>query len=180
MMVRIRTATAADASAIATLHAQSWRIAYQGILTDQYLQQELEHDRQTDWQQRFSEPVPNQYVIVAEDAQDNLLGFSCAYAKFDPEVGTLVENLHAHPACKNRGIGRAMLSHLAQWSLNQYPNDLLHLWVVTENTAAIGFYRRMGARHDLSALWDAPGGIVVPELRFTWYQPQQLVRNEAR
>lgn len=176
-MVRIRTATAADAPAIATLHTQSWRIAYQGILTDQYLQQELDDDRQNDWERRFSEPLPNQHVIVAEDEHSNLLGFSCAYGKFDPEAGTLVENLHAHPAHKKAGIGRALLSHIADWSLTWYPDDLIHLWVVTENTAAISFYKRMGARQDMSALWDAPGGIVVPELRFTWYQPQQLVRK---
>jgi len=179
-VVRIRTATAADAPAIATLHTQSWRIAYQGILTDQYLQQELDADRQNDWEQRFAEPLPNQHVIVAEDEQNNLVGFSCAYAKFDPEAGTLVENLHAHPAHKNAGIGRTLLSHIAQWSLAQYPDDLIHLWVVTENTPAIGFYKRMGARQDMSALWDAPGGIVVPELRFTWYQPQQLVSTAVR
>ena len=124
----------------------------------------------------MGEPTPNQYVIVAEDQQNNLLGFSCAYARFDTEAGTLVENLHAHPAHKNTGIGRMLLSHVAEWSLQQFPDDLIHLWVVTENTPAIGFYKRMGARQDMSAMWDAPDGSMVPELRFTWYQPQQLIR----
>ena len=176
-MVRIRTATSDDAEAIAKLHTQSWRIAYRGILSDHYLLHELDKDRLTDWQQRFSTPQPNQYVIVAEDEQNNLLGFSCAYSKFDPEAGTLVENLHAHPKHKNTGIGRMLLAHMAEWSLARFPDDLLHLWVVTENTPAIGFYKRMGARQDMSAMWDAPDGTMVPELRFTWYQPRQLLRD---
>ena len=174
-MLSIRTAQQQDAAAIAQLHAQSWRVAYKGILSEAYLNDALDQDRLADWQQRFTAPQSDQLVIVVEDEQGILRGFACAYARFDREVGTLVENLHTHPAHKNSGIGRLMLSHIAKWSLELYPDDLLHLWVVTENTPAIGFYRRMGARSDMSAIWDAPGGAQVPELRFTWYQPAQLI-----
>jgi GNAT superfamily N-acetyltransferase len=174
-VLHIRTATPADAKAIAALHTASWRIAYRGILSDDYLQHELDQDRLSDWLQRLAAPLEGQLVIVAEDERHTLLGFACAYAGYDPEVGTLVENLHAHPEHKNAGTGRQLLSHLARWSLAQHPDDLMHLWVLTANTPAIGFYQRMGARSDMTAIWDAPGGTQVPELRFTWYQPADLI-----
>jgi ribosomal protein S18 acetylase RimI-like enzyme len=178
-LIRIRSANQGDATAIAALHAQSWRIAYRGILSDQYLQHDLDQDRCTDWQKRFANPEPNQYVIVAEDsdAPTELLGFACAYGQFDIEVGTLIENLHAHPQRKKSGIGRMLLRHIAQWSLDRYPDDAMHLWVLEQNTAAIGFYQHLGAVEDMQSIWDAPGGTEVPEFRYTWYKPAQLLER---
>jgi ribosomal protein S18 acetylase RimI-like enzyme len=175
MTLTIRTAHAGDLASIAGLHATNWRLAYRGILSDRYLDHELEHDRLADWQGRFAAPAPGQFVIVAEDLHGTLLGFACAYGKNDPAAGTLVENLHAHPAFRNLGIGKAMLAHLAEWSMSRYPGDALHLWVLSANLPAIGFYQRMGAINDHSEIWDAPDGSRVPELRFTWYQPAKLI-----
>ena len=176
-MVQIRIATKADVAAIAELHTRSWRLAYKGMLSDQYLLHELDHDRLVHWQKRFAEPEPDQYVIVAEDDKQptNLLGFACAFGHYDAEAGTLVDNLHAHPDHKKSGIGRLLLSEVARWSLNRYPDDLIHLWVVAQNSAAIGFYKHMGAIEDRQSIWDAPGGTQLPEFRFTWYNPSQLI-----
>lgn len=173
--VQIRPATADDAHAIADLHAKSWRIAYRGILPDAYLDLDLEPDRQTDWQQRFSAPAQHQHVIVAEDRQGQLAGFACAYGAYDSDAGTLIENLHAHPDRKKSGVGKALLRELALWHLEHFRADPMHLWVVNDNTTAIAFYLHMGGVNDQSAIWDAPGGIAVPELRFTWRDPNRLV-----
>lgn len=176
-MIQIRIATKADAAAIADLHARSWRLAYKGMLNDQYLLHELDTDRLVHWQKRFSEPESDQYVIIAEDPEQpaSLLGFACALGRFDAEVGTLVDNLHAHPDFKKSGVGRLLLSRVAQWSLSRYPDALIHLWVVAQNSAAIGFYKHMGAVEDRQSTWDAPGGAQLPELRFTWHKPSQLI-----
>ncbi len=176
-MIRLRQAHRDDAASIAELHARSWRLAYQGLLSDAYLTRELDTDRLNDWTHRLNTPEKNQYVIVAEsdEAPEGLIGFACAYGAFDEQAGTLLENLHAHPEYKKTGIGKLLLRHIAQWNAHHYPGKLLHLWVLTKNTPAIGFYRHMGAVQDAEALWDAPGGTQVPELRFTWYEPGKLL-----
>ena len=179
MTLTIRRAESTDLTAIATLHATNWRMTYRGMLSDHYLDVELDHDRLTDWQNRFAVPPPHQYVVVAEDDRRNLVGFACAYGRHDPEVGTLVENLHAHPTHRKAGIGKALLAHVASWSAENFPGDAMHLWVLRANVAAIGFYRHMGAVADQDAIWDAPGGGKVPELRFTWHNPSTLMQNFA-
>lgn len=179
MALHIRLAKSTDLKAIASLHATNWRLAYRGMLSDHYLDVELDHDRLTDWQQRFAEPPPQQYVVVAEDNHGELIGFACAYGQYDPDVGTLVENLHAHPAHRNTGIGKALLAHMASWSTTHFPGDAMHLWVLSANLPAIGFYQRMGAVADKSAIWDAPGGSRVPEMRFTWTRPDILVQESV-
>jgi len=45
LMVKIRFARLEDAQAIAELHAESWRYAYRGALSDEYLSGDIIADR---------------------------------------------------------------------------------------------------------------------------------------
>lgn len=188
-MANIREATPRDAVAVAQLHAKSWRRTYRGILQDEYLDHRLEAERLADWQSRLGAPPPGQYVVVLElEAElqatgSTLAGFACAYGAHDPQAGTLLENLHAHPELKQKGVGRQLLQHIAAWSLRHHPHAALHLWVVASNLAAIDFYRHMGASEDTQALWHAPDGTSIPEQRYTWREPACLlsrVSNSAQ
>ncbi len=178
-MIRIRQANFQDAEAIASLHAQSWRLAYHNILDADYLRCTLDEDRLHDWLDRLGGHDDSQYVIVAEDVRNanTLAGFACAYGAYDHQVGTLLENLHAHPQHKKQGIGKMLLRQIATWSVHHFPQDALHLWVVAENHPAIGFYSHLGGIQDSADIWDAPGGNKVPELRFTWPDPSCLIKT---
>ena len=63
---RIRIAQQEDSVAIAAVHAASWRGSYRGILSDKYLNDELESERLSIWKQRLEFPKTNQYVTLAE------------------------------------------------------------------------------------------------------------------
>ena len=76
--MRFRDATLADAPGIAALHAASWRRAYRGMLSDEYLDNDLEADRTSVWIGRLTTPNPNQRVVLAE-VSDQLAGFACAF-----------------------------------------------------------------------------------------------------
>ncbi|WP_265311311.1 GNAT family N-acetyltransferase [Verminephrobacter eiseniae] len=179
LLIKLRPATPADAAGVAALHAESWRQTYRGVLTDEYLDQRLDADRLNDWQRRLNEPPAGQYVVVLEtdDAgrPDDLMGFACAYGAYDVQAGTLLENLHAHPEKKQRGTGRLLLGQIARWSLQHYPDNALHLWVVAPNQSAISFYRHMRAVEDAQAVWHAPDGSRIPELRYIWRDPSLLL-----
>ena len=53
-----RHATAQDASAIATLHAESWRQNYRGAFSDAFLDGDVHTERLTVWTKRLRTPGP--------------------------------------------------------------------------------------------------------------------------
>ena len=62
--VTLTPATSADAAAIALLHAQSWRIAYRGLLADEYLDEHVLGDRTSFWSTRFNAPEPERRRVL--------------------------------------------------------------------------------------------------------------------
>lgn len=165
--MQIREAQPSDLNSIVQLHAQSWRIAYRGILSDAYLDGDLLADRMSLWGPRFATPAANQYIAVAE-MDNTVVGLACAFGSYDDVWGNLLENLHVAPTLKGAGIGAQLVSHVAQWCAQTQSATALHLWVLKGNTAAQGFYKRLGASAVEKSVWDAPDGNSVPELRFAW------------
>jgi GNAT superfamily N-acetyltransferase len=165
--IRIRTATRADASAVAALHAESWRFAYRGAYRDEYLDGPVLEDRARLWDERLSSPPANQYVVLAEDA-DGLVGFACAYGNDDERWGTLVDNLHVRPDRHRQGAGQRLLAEVAAWCSEQYPGCGLYLWVLEQNDRARRFYERVGASEGESRPYVPPGGGTTIIRRCVW------------
>ncbi len=183
--MKIREAQPSDLESIAQLHARSWRSAYRGMLGDAYLDGDLVADRRALWQQRFSTPTANQTIAVAEVDNKTIVGLACAFGDHDARWGTLLENLHVAQGYKGTGIGAQLVTHIAEWCARTQASDVLHLWVLAPNTAAQGFYKRLGARQVEQAVWDTPDGNRLPELRFAWpsvaalRQPRQPAQPAA-
>ncbi len=53
-MLEYRLATAADADAIAELHARSWRENYRGAYRDEFLDADLVAERRGVWRERLA------------------------------------------------------------------------------------------------------------------------------
>jgi GNAT superfamily N-acetyltransferase len=164
---RLRTAGAADAEAIAALHAESWRTAYRGALSDEYLSGDVMADRRALWQQRLDAPRPNQQVIVAE-TNDGLAGFACVFAAEHAQWGSLLENIHVSQALQGQGLGRRLLCGAAAWCAEAAPRQGLHLSVLQGNLGAQRFYAGLGAANVGEEMWNAPDGRVIPTYRFAW------------
>ena len=77
-MVILRDAQFSDHAAIAKLHAENWQQYYRGILSDNYLDNEVDEDRFDTWYKRLESPVQNQQVIVAV-INNKIVGFSCVF-----------------------------------------------------------------------------------------------------
>jgi GNAT superfamily N-acetyltransferase len=165
--MRIRQATAADAPAIAALHAESWRFAYRGAYSDEYLDGPVVEDRARIWQERMSSPPANQYVILAEEA-NALVGFICAYGADDETWGTLVDNLHVRPDQHRQGIGKRLLAEVSAWCLTEYAGGGLYLWVLEQNARARRFYESLGAKDVETKSSVPPGGGTTLGHRYVW------------
>lgn len=162
----LRIASGTDAGVIAQLHAASWRIAYRGILLDEYLDNDLAGERTAYWTKKMTVLNPSEFVILAEDQQGIAEGFISVMD--EPEMGfsALVDNLHVRPDLKGRGIGRLMMRRAAD-RLTESGRHNYYLWVLNGNEPAAHFYRSIGgvAADEKTVPF---GGKQVKATRFVW------------
>lgn len=169
----IRAATAADAEAIAQLHAASWRTAYRGIYRDAYLDGPVEEDRRAVWIERFAAPLAARHVIVLEGS-GGLEGFICVEGDEDASWGSLIDNLHVTPDRKRSGVGTVLMREGARWLREHYPGSPVYLWVLEDNTNARGFYERLGATNAETVMTDTADSGRNSSCRYTWASPVVL------
>ena len=175
--MNIRTADKEDAEAIALLHAESWRVAYRGMLSDAFLEGDIIADRLNTWQQRLAAPTDDRLTIVALEDQE-IVGFACAFGKEDAIWGTLLDNLHVRTERKGQGIGRRLIIEVARWTYRQYPDSGLFLWVLEANESARRFYDRLGGQDKGQSVWEPPGGGSLVRLRYAWPNLEPLLSIE--
>lgn len=175
----LRDATLEDAPLIAACHVESWRSAYAHFMDPAYLASGIEAERIAHWTQRLAEPSPTQRIIIAQE-DDQPIGFACLIGADHPRWGTLVDNLHALPAAKGKGLGSALLAEAARWSLEQFPQSGLYLWCYTDNRAARGFYAHRGGLVVENTHKSGPDGRTQPEQRYHWADPAVLLTGALK
>ena len=97
--VRYRLARVADAAASATLHVESWRVAYRGMFPDDFLDNDAVADRAKVWPERFADPDLEQTTItILAEGGGELMGFA-----HDHRRGRDVRDATRQPACPQNG-----------------------------------------------------------------------------
>lgn len=140
------------------------------------------------WERRcVGEPSSWPLILVAEDVPSSreanapdgvaLVGFVCAFPRFDPQWGALIDNVHVAPERKGQGIGGRLLSAVAQALLDEGYDDPVHLWVFTENRAASAVYDQLGGRQVERTRDRATDGSDVESIRYAWDNPTALLRS---
>jgi ribosomal protein S18 acetylase RimI-like enzyme len=162
-----RKAKADEAEAIAKLHTKSWQIAYRGILTDTFLDNEVLENRLKIWTERFQNPSTNEFICVAVD-DETINGFVCVYGNDDAQWGALIDNLHVLPELKGQGIGKRLMEEATKWVRENYLDSGIYLWVYKANHLARHFYDKMGGEIVEEAVYNNPGGGTAHALRYIW------------
>ena len=165
--MELRFATSADINSIATLHANSWRIAYADALSADYLKHHADHDRLTLWRERLTNPADNQRVIVIDDS-GTLAGFACLFLAADPVLGTLVDNLHVVSTHHRSGLGTTLMKQAREVIRNECPARPVHLGVVQSNVRAQRFYKKLGGEQKEEYKWNSPDGGEVACFLYVW------------
>jgi GNAT superfamily N-acetyltransferase len=176
-----RLARPSDASAIAALHANSWRRHYRGAYSDAFLDGDVSADRLAVWTDRLGQRDPGSCTILAED-ESGVIGFAHTVFDDDPTWGALLDNIHVDYPHQRRGVGSGLLARTANAVAGRRERTGLYLWVLEQNVDAQAFYEARGAKRAESAQVAPPGG--VPDrlngsplkLRYTWGDPSALVR----
>jgi GNAT superfamily N-acetyltransferase len=172
----IRQATRADADAIAAIHARSWRATYRGLLSDDYLERDIDADRERVWRDRFDRLTSDTFaVFLAEDAHV-AVGFACVM--LDQSIpNALVENLHVVPDRQGQGFGRRLLAEAARWVVTRAPTASLYLFVMERNVDARRFYKSLRAVEHAGYEREMPDGTRHPSIRCEWADPGILFRE---
>ncbi|SAK66885.1 N-acetyltransferase GCN5 [Caballeronia glebae] len=140
--ILLRTATAADTTLIASMHALSWASAYRGILPDAYLDRDLSAERAAHWRTRMNDVAAGAASVFIAEREGEPIGFICLIEP-DAKGSVLVDNLHALPGYRGLGTGTVLLEEAARWARARGARELC-LSVLEENAAAIGFYESRG------------------------------------
>jgi hypothetical protein len=173
--VTLREATKLDSAAIAHLHAESWRSAYRGILSDDYLDQRAHTERAALWQSRFSEIASKPFFAVLAEAGAELAGFACVFPQEHLTFGSFLDNLHVVPQSIGRGIGRQLLGGVARRLIADKVPGGIYLWVIEKNSRARKFYARAGAVEVERVELPIPDGSRLAEMRCYWPDPARLL-----
>ncbi|HEY0037281.1 MAG TPA: GNAT family N-acetyltransferase [Longimicrobium sp.] len=136
--IRIRPAKEADVPLILRFIrelADYERLLHEVVATEERLRRTLFGAR------------PGAEVVIAE-ADGEPVGFALFfhnYSTFLAQPGLYLEDLYVRPEARGRGIGRALLAHLARLA-RERDCGRLEWWVLDWNEAAIRFYHSLGAR----------------------------------
>jgi len=178
-MLTLREAAERDFAAIARLHAESWRSAYRGMLSDEYLDHRVHLERTTLWQQRFSERAEKPFFVILAEVEEELTGFGCVFPDEHPTYGAFLDNLHVVPQRTGHGIGRRLLSAIAERLLTDERRGGLYLWVIEQNARARQFYAKAGALEVECAELSMPDGSRQKEMRCFWPNPARLLATHT-
>lgn len=154
--LRFRSATPADAEAVAALHAESWRRHYRGAYSDAFLDGDVETERLQAWTERLRQPEAGTYTVLAED-DTGLVAFAHTVFGADQRWGALLDNLHVSHRHKRLRVGSRLLRLTARAVLERGTG--LYLWVLEQNLDAQAFYTARGGALVERAPTDPPGGI---------------------
>ena len=163
--VSVRSATVADAPAIARVHWDSWVATYTGVFPQQSFDEFPLARRERLWAREAglnAVPERRSQLLVAFDGAD-VAGFASvgpyrvqsadpAEAADDGELRAL----YLAPGLQRRGIGRRLWRGAVQ-QLRLAGFGALRLWCIAGNDDAEAFYRAMGAERIGSMPFDAHG-----------------------
>ncbi|HTJ17721.1 MAG TPA: GNAT family N-acetyltransferase [Steroidobacteraceae bacterium] len=166
--IALTDASPRDVEAIASLHAQSWRNAYRGMLADDYLDRHVEADRLEFWRARFANVPADRRLVLQASVDGKLMGFVCVLLDADVQWGARLDNLHVSPESKGTGIGYTLFQAAREWIANVSPGTAMYLWCVERNHGARRFYERQGGKIVETATRPVAQELAVPELRYCW------------
>ena len=174
VMVNIRRATVEDASAMARVHAESWRTTYRGIVPDHYLDA-IDVQEWAERRRRSLTSVVDGVVSHVAEIEREIVGWAVGGPNRDAD-STYAGELYAIYLLfdfQRRGIGRRLTAATAESLLESGFGSML-VWVLVENRSARRFYEALGAEY-VQERQIAIGGASLREAAYGWEDLDRLV-----
>lgn len=178
MSLRVRAATVEDARIIAEIHVESWRSAYQGLLSAEGLVALSVDARAAKWQEWLA---GSGRALLALD-RGRAVAFCDAGRSRDADSGPWtaeIRALYARQDAWGKGAGHALWLSTIERLAGEGAREVT-LWVLESNTRARTFYERQGMRPDGGTMAVEIFGETRRELRFrVALPPEPFVRGLA-
>jgi GNAT superfamily N-acetyltransferase len=167
--VRIRTATPADAAAIADVHVRSWQAAYRGVFPDDVLDgPDLPAGRLRLWRRLLGPDAPPGHAAWVAEGPAGVVGFADVLPSrdddADPATGEVLA-IYALPGAWGTGTGRELMAAALE-GLRGAGFRTATLWVLDSNARARRFYERAGFTPDGAVKDDVLAGATIAEVRY--------------
>ena len=175
-MLNVRQAGQKDAALIAHMHAASWKDAYKDILPKEYLEDNLEAERELHWNKKMNELTGNDFVLIAEE-NEIPVGFISVWEVNNGDYDAFVDNLHVLPDKKGKGKGAALVAYAAE-KLIRLNKHSFYLWVLDQNIPARRFYERIGGTAKDKGMFEIRGRKIA-ETRFVWTDLSSLLKGKT-
>ncbi|HET9933691.1 MAG TPA: GNAT family N-acetyltransferase [Polyangiaceae bacterium] len=163
--VLVETASIADAAEIARVHVETWRAAYRGIMSSEFLAGLDVATREEQWRNWIE--LPERRTLIAKQG-GALLGFCLTGPARDPDANDATFEIYAlnvGEAHWRSGCGRALLERAIDDAADDGAAQLT-LWVLEQNQRARLFYEKLGFSPDGVSKIVQMGGVPLNELRY--------------
>ena len=164
----IRDAVVTDAAGIARVRVDTWRSAYAGMMPDDYLSNLSYEESEKGFLEQFIPPhSPDQFVIVAEDENNTIIGYTIGGLNRDndPKYIGEVYAIYIQPGYQHFGTGASLLKGAVERLIERDIHSMI-IWVVAQNPAR-GFYEALGGKivhfRDIQK-----HGFSLPEVAYGW------------
>ena len=161
----IRLATVADSLALATIHSEGWRAAYQHIFPSEAFALRTVEVREAEFREALAEPAHEERIWVSGH-DGAVVGFAYTRPGAEEDIpgGGELKLFYVAPALKGAGIGLPLFEHaiadLRARGLAPY------LYTLERNQLARAWYERRGWRHDGAAMPWSPEYPDILEVRY--------------
>jgi ribosomal protein S18 acetylase RimI-like enzyme len=143
VLIEIRQARAADASAVAATHDDAWRAAYRGIIPGAELDK-LVNRRGAQWWDSAIRKGSRISVLQFGDQIAGYANYGRNRARSLHYEGEIYE-VYLRPEFQGLGFGRKLFS-AARRDLVQSGLKSMVVWALSDNEPAVEFYRALGGR----------------------------------
>lgn len=167
MALLVRTMTADDCDAVATVRIGGWRWAYAGLMPQAHLDAMSVEEDAARRRALLAEGDDRFENLVAEH-DGHVVGWGCLGPCRDqdaPDGAGELYALYVHPDHVSTGVGRTLMDALLKRATAHGRSPLL-LWVLKENHRARRFYEKAGFTPDGAAEPFEVDGVPVPEVRY--------------
>ncbi|MEO0688581.1 MAG: GNAT family N-acetyltransferase [Cyanobacteria bacterium J06649_11] len=163
----IRTATLKDVKDIATIHVQSWQIAYKGLIPQTYLDKLSIPKREKSWQDILTN---HQNHTIVQEINDLIVGFA-NYGQTrdkdkDSHITGEITSIYINPEYWRKGLGTEIIEFIVRDMKNRQFHQIT-LWVLDTNQIARKFYQKIGFKPDGTTKIDIRDNFELREIRYS-------------
>jgi ribosomal protein S18 acetylase RimI-like enzyme len=173
-VVRVRTATPEDVSAISDINVRGWQAAFRGLFPDEFLDAADPRNRDSIFAERVTKGPPH-HAAVAVGGDDEVVGFVIlgppGAEDLDPTRVHELWGLYIEPERFGTGVGRMLMDH-ALGRLHAGGWDYAILWTLRAVERTCRFYEAAGWYRDgEERVWELPEGNPVDLVRYRFDLP---------